>query len=120
MLKNLGVTRLTYSCGITALLSIGAPADAQMTSHYSIVLGSYNYRNIAFRELRELESEKNLHIHVLSRKNRQYYRIVDGPYRSWRHANDNLKDWNDMGVKDAWINENNRPSELAQTHAPRI
>ena len=114
-LKNIGVTRLTVSCGIAVLLGSGGPATASDAKHYSVVLGSYDHRNIAFRELRALKPTKKLHLRVLTKQARSSYQVIDGPYENWRQVNDRLKRWGELGVSDAWLinDEQDKPLRLA-------
>ncbi len=91
------ITALTLAT-VLALLSSTVHGD------YLVVLGSYSSKQIAVRELRELESRDGLAVWVDQNAQRQdIFRVVAGPFATYRGASAAHSKWTEHGVADAWI-----------------
>ena len=97
--------------GLSALAqgsSSGAPGSN--LAGYDIVLGSYEQRDIALRELAEFaECKQPLFVRVVELDERTLYRVVDHGGERFSEAQIVLGVWQACGLTDAWIQRNSLP-----------
>ena len=87
---------------------------------YGVVLGSYAQRDIAIRELRQLQPAPTpLFIAVAQPAGGTYYRIMAGPYGLYGDASDAQALWQGRGLTDAWVSQlETAPQTLDETPVP--
>jgi hypothetical protein len=95
------------------ILLTGCLPWTSLHADYGVVLGSYSQRDIAIRELRELEpSPAPLFIAVAQPAGDTHYRVIAGPYSRYGDAADALAMWHGRGLTDAWIRQMEIPAQL--------
>ena len=97
------VTRLTLLIG-AAVLSYQSLAQETQQPQYDIVLGSYQSRTIALRELVEFSACKQpLKVTEVVVDDALMLRVIDGPFLRFDEAEIVRGKWLECGFDSAWI-----------------
>ena len=104
--NSLPISALWLGLCLGLCLGVTQGADANLPTHYQIVLGSYAQRDIALRELVEFTACKQpLYVREQQIKGVTMWRVVDGPLQHLSEAEIVHQKWLDCGYSDAWINQ---------------